>query len=128
MSDPSPAPVSRPSAPRELAAARIITCIVPIGKGQAIADHLHRELGIDSAVFNHARGLGIGTGYRRRSGFHEEREVVSAIVPVESADEIFAALYHFAEMGQPHNGLIFMTYSRRAIPLRLPDVPEEEGT
>ncbi len=111
----------------ELAAARIVTCIVPLGKGQAIVDHLHRELGIDSAVFNHARGLGLGTGYGRRSGFHEEREVVSALVPAESADEIFAALYHFAEMSQPHSGLIFMTRSRRAVPLTLPDIPEEEA-
>ncbi len=109
----------------ELAAARVITCIVPIGKGQMIADHLHRELGIDSAVFNHARGMGIGTGYRRRSGFQEEREVVSALVPAGSADEIFAALYRFAEMSQPHNGLIFMVGSRRAVPLTLPDIPEE---
>ncbi len=123
----SETPATRPPGAAGLAAARIITCIVPVGKGQDIADHLHRELGIDSAVFNHARGQGIGTGYRRRAGFHEEREVVSALVPAEAADEIFTALYHFAEMGQPHNGLIFMTYSRRAIPLALPDIPEEEA-
>ncbi|MBM3564922.1 MAG: hypothetical protein FJX42_02265 [Alphaproteobacteria bacterium] len=125
MSESSIRPTGGAYAATELADAKIITCIVPVGKGQAIAEHLHREMGVDSMVFNHARGLGIGTGYRRRRGFQAEREVVSALVPADSADEIFSALYHFAGMSQPHNGLVFMTHSRRAVPLSLPDVPEE---
>ena len=116
-------PGAAEAAPRSLTTARIVTCIVPNGKGQGIAEHLRRELGIDSVVFHHARGLGIGTD--RRSGFHEEREVVEALVPAESADATFAALYHFAEMSQPHNGLIFIARARRAVPIHLPDLPEE---
>lgn len=102
---------------------RIITCIVRSGKGQDIADHLRRVLGVDSVIFHHARGLGIGTN--RRSGFHEEREIVEALVPADAADATFEALYHFAELHRPHNGLIFMTRCRRGIPIALPDVPEE---
>ncbi len=107
-----------------LTTARIITCIVRSGKGQDVAGHLRRVLGVDSVVFHHARGLGIGTN--RRSGFHEEREIVEALVPTESADATFTALYHFVELDRPHNGLIFMTRCRRGIPIRLPDLPEEE--
>ena len=117
-------PGAAEAAPPGLPAARIITCIVRNGKGQAIAEHLRRVLGVDSVVFHHARGLGIGSD--RRSGFHEEREIVEALVPAESADATFAALYHFAELSRPHNGLIFMTRCRRGIPIRLPDLPEEE--
>jgi nitrogen regulatory protein PII len=112
------------SAPRTLATARMITCIVRSGKGQDIAEHLRRVLGVDSVVFHHARGLGIGT--ERRSGFHEEREIVEALVSTETADATFAALYRFAELDRPHNGLIFMTRCRRGIPIHLPDLPEEE--
>ena len=104
--------------------ARIITCIVRNEKGQEIAEHLRRVLGVDSVIFHHARGLGIGTD--RRSGFHEEREIVEALVPAETADATFEALYHFAEMHRPHNGIIFMTRCRRGSPIALPDVPEEE--
>lgn len=117
-------PGAADAAPPGLAAARIITCIVRNGKGQDIAEHLRRVLGVDSVVFHHARGLGIGTD--RRLGFHEEREIIEALIPVESADATFAAVYHFAELHRPHNGLIFMTRCRRGIPIQLPDLPEEE--
>ena len=109
-------PGAAEAAPPDLAAARIITCIVRSGKGQDIAEHLRRVLGVDSVVFHHARGLGIGID--RLSGFHEEREVVEALVPAETADATFAAVYHFAELSRPHNGLIFMTRCRRGIPDR----------
>jgi nitrogen regulatory protein PII len=118
------APDAAEPAPRDLPAARLITCIVRSGKGQDVAEHLRRVLGVNSVVFHHARGLGIGT--ERQSGFHEEREVVEALVPAETADTTFAALYHFAELHRPHNGLIFMTRCRRGIPIQLPDLPEEE--
>ncbi len=110
--------------PRRLAMARTITCIVRSGRGQDIAEHLRRVLGVDSVVFHHARGLGIGTN--RQSGFHEEREIIEALVPADAADTTFEALYHFAELHRPHNGLIFMTRCRQGIPIALPDVPEEE--
>lgn len=119
-----PSPGAAEPGPRVLATARLITCIVRSGKGQDIAEHLRRALGVDSVVFHHARGLGIGTD--RRSGFHEEREIVEALVPTETADATFAALYLFAELNRPHNGLIFMTRCRRGIPIALPDLPEEE--
>ena len=120
----SVSPRAAEAASRSLTTARIITCIVRSGKGQDVAGHLRRVLGVDSVFFHHARGLGIGTD--RRSGFHEEREVVEALVPKETADATFAALYHFAELDRPHNGLIFMTRCRREIPIALPDLPEEE--
>jgi hypothetical protein len=119
-----PSPGAAEIAPPGLPAARLITCIVRSGQGQGIAEHLRRVLGEDSVVFHHARGLGIGT--ERQSGFHEEREIVEALVPAESADATFAALYLFAELSRPHNGLIFMTRCRRGIPIKLPDLPEEE--
>ena len=109
---------------RALSAPRLITCIVRNGKGQAIAERLRRALGVDSVVFHHARGLGIGTN--RKSGFHEEREIVEALVPAEDAEATFAEIYHSAELNRPHNGLIFMTRCRRGIPIELPDLPDEE--
>ena len=109
---------------RALPAPRVITCIVRNGKGQAIAEYLRRSLGVNSVMFHHARGLGIGTD--RRSGFHEEREIVEAMVSADSAEATFAEIYHFAELNRPHNGLIFMTRCRRGIPIDLPDLPDEE--
>jgi nitrogen regulatory protein PII len=109
--------------PRILAAPRLITCIVRNGKGQAIAEHLRRAFGVNNVISHHARGLGVGT--ERRSGFHEEREIVEAMVPADNADATFAEIYHFAELNQPHNGLIFMSRCRLGIPLELPDVPDE---
>lgn len=117
-------PGAAEAVPRVLATARIITCIARSGKGQDIAEHLRRVLGVDSVVFHHARGLGIGTD--RLSGFHEEREIVEALVPAATADATFAAVYHFAELSRPHNGLIFMTRCRQGIPIALPDLPEEK--
>jgi nitrogen regulatory protein PII len=111
-------------AARALAAPRLITCIVRNGKGQDIAEHLRRALGINNVMFHHARGLGIGSN--RQSGFHEEREIVEALVPGESAEATFAEIYHVAELNRPHNGLIFMTRCLRGIPIELPDLPDEE--
>jgi len=112
------------AAARALVAPRLITCIMRNGKGQDIAEHLRRAFGINSVMFHHARGLGVGTD--RQSGFHEEREIVEALVPAETADEMFSEIYHYAELNRPHNGLIFMTRCGRGIPIELPDLPDEE--
>lgn len=109
---------------RALPSPRLITCIVRSGKGQAIAEHFRRALGVNSVAFHHARGLGIGID--RQSGFHEEREIVEALVSAENAESAFEEIYRSAELNKPHNGLIFMTRCRRGIPIDLPDLPDEE--
>ena len=103
---------------------KVIICILPAGNGIHVLQQL-RKIGVDSAFVHHARGLGESGKRRRGAGFYTEREIVTALVELARADEIFEFLYHEAGIGKPHAGMLLMERAPRAIPLKLPDLPEE---
>ena len=103
---------------------KLITCIIPAGRGLALIEQL-RELGVDSAQVHHARGVGKSSRRRHGVSHYAEREVVQALVALSRADEVFEFLYAAAEIGRPHAGMLFMEKVPHGIPLVLPDLPDE---
>jgi nitrogen regulatory protein PII len=103
---------------------RLITCVMPAGRGLELIEQL-RELGVTSAQVHHARGVGQSSKRRRGVSLYAEREVVQALVAAARADEVFEFLYAAAEIGRPHAGMLFMEKVAHGIPLVLPDLPDE---
>lgn len=103
---------------------KVVTCILAAGDGVQVLERLHK-IGVNSAFVHHARGVG-GSGKRRRgASYYAEREVITVLVDPERADEVFEFLYHAAGINRPHGGLLLMEKAPLAVPLLLPDLPEE---
>lgn len=97
-----------------------------MGRAMAVLDRLRKEKGIIDASAHHARGAGLST--RNPSGrlFFLEREIITAVVPAERADEIFEFLYFAAGVDERHAGMVLMGGALCAELLSLPDVPDEQ--
>ena len=103
---------------------KMITCIMPAGRGLEIVEQL-RELGVASAQVHHARGAGKSSKRRRGVSLYAEREVVQALVDAARADEVFD-MYGAAGIGRPHAGMLLMEKVVHGVPLALPDLPDEQ--
>lgn len=104
----------------ELVAARVITCIVPVGHGAALVDALWHELSLTTV--NDSRGRGAS----QRSGMvADEVDIVEVVVEAERADQVFAFLYERAEVGERPHRFMYQTALELATPAPLPQVPEE---
>ena len=95
---------------------KLITAIVASGKGRKLLTEVENHNGVLSVSHHHARG----TGSRRvRPGrmFWSEKDVLMVLVEAPQADEVFALLFEAGEIGQPHQGIIFMEAVRRGHPM-----------
>lgn len=95
---------------------KAITCFCPAGRGQRVLEELRNEMGINSAFVHHARGVGVGN-LQEKKLFYIEREIITALVPANRADEIFRFLYFAAGINEPHAGMIVMEKATRLMPL-----------
>lgn len=91
---------------------RVITCIMPAGRGAEVLDALRRELGVVSASIHHARG--IGTHSLRHRVYSDEKQVLTAVVPAEQGDAVFELIYFAAGLNAPHAGMVMMGHAFRA--------------
>lgn len=96
---------------------RLITCIVPAGRGPRLLEALRAQQGIADAAWHHARGVG-ATG--RKRWLVEEKDVVTALVSAERAEEVFALLYREAGLDSPLAGMVFMHAAGRVAGTLLP--------
>ena len=103
---------------------KVITCIIPSGRGLEIVRQLKAQ-GVPSGHVHHARGVGTSSRRRRGVSYFAEREIIDVLVDAERADAIFELIYRVADIGKPHAGMLLMEKAGRAAPLRLPDLPEE---
>ena len=104
----------------------MITAILPKGRDKDLVKKLVHELGIDRVNVNHARGIGRITPLRHRGiGETTEKAIVTVMVDVERADEIFDFIYFAAELDRPHGGLMYQQPVIGATDFQLPDLPEE---
>lgn len=107
--------------------AKLITCIVPKGKGEIIQRALVEEKGMHSGNFHRGRGVGrLSPLSKRGIGEQQEKELFEINVPAESADELFEFMFFKGEMDRPHGGIIFMTTLQKGMDMRLPDLPDED--
>lgn len=107
---------------------KVITCILPAGRGQDVLARLRAEKGFVSASVHHARGVGGATmRRRRRARFFTEKDVLVALVPADQADALFEFIYFAAGINEPHAGMLFMERAFRACGM-VPPVIGEEGS
>ena len=97
---------------------RLITCIMPAGRGIHILERLQQEKGIVSASVHHARGVSTSS-LGQRQFYFAEKQLVVALVEAERADEIFDFLYHACGIKEKLAGMIVMERLWRAAPLAL---------
>jgi len=92
---------------------------MPAGHGTELLEALRRETGVISACAHHARG--IGTKNLRHHIFSDEKQILTALVDAERADDVFHFLYYRAGLDAPHAGMIMMGHAFRGagvVPLR----------
>lgn len=105
---------------------KTITCFLPAGRAQEVLERLRKEQGVPSAYSYHARGAGLATRRDKARPEYVEREMITALVPVERADEIFRFIFFAAGIDQPHAGMVLMTTAPCAEMLCLSDeIPDE---
>jgi hypothetical protein len=100
---------------------RVLTCIMPAGRGTEVLEALRREIGVISAFAHHARG--IGTHSLRQRVYSDEKQILTALVDARSADDVFHFLYYAAGLDTPHAGMIMMSHAFRGAGV----VPPEEA-
>lgn len=101
---------------------RMITCIFSAETdAQGILRRLKDEKHIFTAGVYHARGVGGSATYRSQMAGGQEKNVISAVVPLARADEIFEFLYEAGELYKPHHGMMYMERLDCTTPLNLPD-------
>jgi hypothetical protein len=107
-------------------ARRLVTAIMPAGRGLPLAEKLVTVQGIISVSHHHARGVGNRQSRARRHLYADEKDVVLALVEAARADEVFAFMYREGSIGEPHAGIIFMERVLRGHPMLPPEDPPRE--
>ena len=103
---------------------RVITCIMPAGRGAEVLETLRRELGVVSASIHHARG--IGTHSLRHRVYSDEKQVLTAVVAAERGDAVFEAIYFAAGINAPHAGMVMMGHAVRSAGMLPVDYPGDD--
>jgi hypothetical protein len=99
---------------------RIITLVIYAGGGRKVLEALYGR-GIRTASLQSARGSSVGDPIRRRGlPVQYEKDVVSVVVPVASADEVFHFLFDAGGVDRPHGGFLYMARLGRTTEYRLP--------
>lgn len=97
---------------------KLITCITSRGKAPDIVRKLYEEKGINTADIHAGRGGG------RRGRL--EVDVLTVVVDMDRADEIFEYIYYEANIGEYHGGFMYQGSLTGAMSFLLPEIPEED--
>ena len=81
---------------------KLITCLIPKGKGVKTISALKDEKQVNSANVYSGR-----SNLFRADGHEIESETLAVVVPEERAEEIFSFLYEQLEIDSPNNGILF---------------------
>lgn len=112
---------------KKMPPAKLITCILPIGRAMPVLKQLKQELVIITANINYARGSGRLTPLTRLgAGEQTEKEILTVVVDKEQAEAVFSFIFFNAEINRPHGGLIFQSQLDSASPYQLPEQLEDE--
>ncbi len=105
---------------------KMITCIIPTGRGREILETLRAERNIDAAVLAYARGVSqVSGGLNWEVGDSLEKDIIKLTCHNDEADDIFDCLFQIAEINRPHGGIIFMEALHCSTEYRLPELPLE---
>ena len=106
---------------------KLITGILPPGRGHEMLKKLKEHKGIITANLDTARGMGKLTpdAHRTGVGSQTEKEILNVVISADRADEIFEYIYEEAQVNKPHGGLIYMTRLTQSSKYILPELPDE---
>src|SRR5512135_823088 len=91
---------------------KTITCFLPLGRAPEVLERLRKEKGVASAYAHHCRGTGLAMRGSKPSRLeYQEREMITALVAAEQADDVFSFIYYAAGIDQAHAGMVLMTSS-----------------
>jgi hypothetical protein len=102
---------------------RLVTVIVPQGRGMTLMQALHDRqllraaLSSARAPFTYVKRSG---GFPRMVRHSVEKDVLNVVVPAELAEEVFAFLHERAGMGESPGGFMFMGLLSQASAFSLP--------
>lgn len=108
-----------------MAAQKLITVIVPQGRGRLLLEQLYERqelraaLGTARAPSTYTRGTGAFARTIRNS---VEKDVLQVVVPEENAEEVFKLLLDRAQICETPGGFMYMGEIARATPFALEDV------
>jgi hypothetical protein len=108
---------------------RLVTVIVPQGRGMALLQELHGRgtlraaLSTARAPFTYVRGSGV----LARTVRSVEKDVLHVVVSEEKADEVFEYLYRKAGIGDGPGGFMFMAVLSAASLFTLGETRGGEG-
>ena len=106
---------------------RLISCVVPKGRGAPLQKALADNKAIHNATLHHGRGVGKSLHSVNRSiGDQQERDILEVIVGQDKCDEIFEYIYFEANINEPHGGIIYFSKVSKNSRSELPDVAWEK--
>jgi len=106
---------------------RLISCIVPKGRGAPLQKALADNKALHNATFHHGRGVGKSLHNANRSiGDQQERDILEVIVGQDKCDEIFEYIFFEANINEPHGGIIYVSKVSKNSHFELPDVSWEK--
>ncbi len=95
---------------------KLITAILVSGRGLSLMELVENHPGVLSVTHHHARGTD-RQGPRPGQTLWSERDVLMVLVEAPQADEVFSLLFHAGELGEPHQGVIFIEEVCRGHPM-----------
>ena len=106
---------------------RLISCVVPKGRGAPLQKALADNKAIQNATLHHGRGVGKSLHSANRSiGDQQERDILELIVGQDKCDEIFEYIFFEANINEPHGGIIYVSKVSKNSRFELPDVAWEK--
>ena len=106
---------------------RLISCVVPKGRGATRQKALADNKAIHNAILHHGRGVGKSLHSANRSiGDQQERDILEVIVGQNKCDEIFEYIFFEAKINEPHGGIIYVSKVSKNSHFELPDVAWEK--
>lgn len=103
---------------------KLITCFLPKGNGLPLIKLLSENKGIQSGNVDSGRGTGAGGSVRL--GTWIEIDILTVVVGVDRAEEIFNFIYEQANIGEIDNGFMFQGMLTRSTVFQLPVIPREK--
>ena len=102
---------------------KLITAILPAGRGQKLVTALAEMPGVLSISHHHARGVG-NRRVQARELFASEQDVLILLAEAAHADAIFARVFDEGRIGERGAGMVFVEKVLRGHPMMPVDLTD----